>query len=59
MHDKWCGKECANCETSCTVDTLTPCSPDCEFLSGDGIECLSDKPCDFLNTIKEEKENVI
>ena len=40
-------QSCADCTTSCILDELIPCSPDCENLTDDGkilIEkCLQDK----------------
>lgn len=49
MHKEWCGKSCADCETSCRLDESMPCSPDCEFLGENGEtdspECQS---CDAL-----------
>ena len=36
MHKDWCGKPCSECKKSCSLDESIPCSPDCEFLGGDG-----------------------
>ena len=57
-HADWCGKPCAECEASCSLDESMPCSPDCENLNPDGTRkttlCREAK-CDAI----EEKEDVL
>ena len=36
MHKEWCGNKCADCVRPCVLDTLIPCSPDCECLGENG-----------------------
>lgn len=44
---KWCGKQCSSCQNHCAVDSIIPCSPDCENLTEDGMiiikNCLKEK----------------
>ena len=35
-HQDWCGKPCAECEDTCSLDESIPCSPDCTNLQLDG-----------------------
>lgn len=35
-HKDWCGKRCAECLHSCSLDESIPCSPDCSNLGLDG-----------------------
>ena len=35
-HKNWCGENCSECKTNCSLDESIPCSPDCNLLSTDG-----------------------
>lgn len=41
-HELWCGKPCCDCTAPCKLDTLIPCSPDCENLKPNGSRNVKD-----------------
>ena len=49
-HPEWCGKPCAECIQSCTLDESMSCSPDCPGLNPETGEPRSDicKDCDAI-----------
>ena len=53
---EWCGKPCADCSTSCELDSSMHCNPDCE-----NIDPLTDKPialsaCKACDLYEEEDQ---
>jgi hypothetical protein len=50
-HPEWCGKLCAECIQSCTLDESMSCSPDCPGLNPETGEPRSDicKDCDAIH----------
>ena len=49
MHKNWCGNQCSDCQTPCSLDENMFCSPDCEFLGEDGEHTHTQcQECDAL-----------
>lgn len=62
-HNKWCGKQCCECNNPCEVDLEMLCSPDCEAINPktnlpDRTACIS-CGADLIEITQEEAEQII